>query len=236
MFASCDFLESSSENVDESGKEKIYNGVRKNYLKGKLASTVTYKDSLKNGPAINYYPDGKINMEFNYKNNKKHGPYKWYFEDGKTYMEGTYQEGKKEGVFKTYRPDGTLKSEMPWHQDEPCVGLKEYFSSGKEKPVPIIVTNHRNTIRLNGEYSIDLSLSDKNTYVKFFEGGIGEKNSFREYFPAIKKKQGKVTLTVYVAPGQVLMKTITIVAKIKTQDKNYYILTKKMNISIENRY
>ena len=165
FFCSCDDM-ASSENIKDIKSKKIYNGVRKNYLNGKLASTVTYKDSLKNGIAINYYPSGKVNMEFNYKDNKKDGPHKWYHENGKIYLEGNYTDGKKNGVFKLYRDNGTLKSEMPWSNDNPCVGLIEYTPSGKKIPTPKIIVKQKNTVKLDGKCAFSFSLSDKSKNVK----------------------------------------------------------------------
>lgn len=236
LFTSCDELrkpENSTSKTDQ--KEKVYNGVQKNYLKGKLASTVTYKDSLKNGPATNFYPDGKVNMEFVYKNNQKHGPFKWYYENGKIYQEGNYSKGRKEGIFKTYRKNGTLKSVMPWHNDNPCVGLKEYFESGNEKEVPHIIVNHKNTIKLDNKYVLNIKLSDGSKNVKFYEGKLGEQNSFLDYYPELPGKKGIARIEFYVPPGQLIMQTLTIIGVIKTRDKNYHILTKTVNISIENR-
>jgi len=232
FFSSCDYIAPSAE---KDSPKKTFNGVKKNYLNGKLASTVTYKDSLKNGPAVNYYPDGKVNMEFNYKDNKKNGSYKWYFENGKTYLEGEYLDGKKEGVFKTYRNNGTLKAEMPWHQDNPCVGLKEYFESGNIKAVPKIEIKHKNTIKLNNKYEVEINLSDNSKNVEFYEGYLDDSESFSNYFPELPSKKGKATLTYFILSGELIMKTVTIIAKIKTDDKNYYILKKNVNISAENR-
>ncbi|MDT8412645.1 MAG: hypothetical protein RQ875_09305 [Vicingaceae bacterium] len=216
-------------------KEKIYDGIRKNYLDGKLASTVTYKDSVKNGVAINYYPDGKINMEFNYKDNMKDGPFKWYYENGVLYLEGNYEKNEKEGIFKMYRDNGQLKSEMPWHKGLPCVGLKEYYESGKLKPVPKIIVKHKNTVKLDNKYTLEFSLSDNSKNATFYDGYLGEKNSFANHFVALDGKKGKASLTYFVVPGKFMMKSSTIVAKLKTRDDNYYILTKEINVTAENR-
>ncbi len=230
---SCNFIESSNNSPNNS--EKIYNGIRKNYLKGKLASTVTYKDSLKNGPAINYYPNGKVNMEFNYKNNKKDGEYKWYYENGNVYLEGNYTQGEKNGTFNIYRENGTLKSKMPWYNGNPCVGLKEYSPSGKLKPTPKIIVNQINTIKLNGQCKFDFKFSNKSKTVKFYEENLDENSSFHAYFSPMPGSKGKASLTIKVLKGTYTMRTLSIVASQKTADKNYYIVEKKINISLENR-
>jgi hypothetical protein len=227
-----DFLKTSSE---KDNSKEIYDGVRKSYIKGKLASTVTYKDSLKNGPAVNYYPDGKINMKFNYKDNKKNGPYTWYYKNGKVYLEGNYKNNEKDGVFKMYRENGKLKSEMPWHDGKPCVGLKEYFDSGNLKPVPKIIVKHKNTIKLDNKYVIELKLSDNNNYVDFYDASLGDNESFSDHFMTLPKENGTATITYFLIRGELIMKTITVIAKIKTRDKNIYILKKKINLSIEHR-
>ncbi len=235
LLCSCEYIQPSTESSENDKSKKVYNGIRKNYLDGKIASTVTYKDSLKNGAAINYYPDGKVNMEFNYKDNLKHGAYKWYYENGKLYLEGNYLRGEKDGVFKMYRENGTLKSEMPWSDGNPCIGLKEYTESGKLKPSPIIKVKKINTVKLNGQCEFHFKLSDGSKTAKFYEAKLNEDKSFAPYFPGIKGKNGKAKLIEYVPRGSYVMKTLSIVASLKTRDKNFYIIEKKINVAIENR-
>ena len=222
--------------VNEKGSsKKIYNGVRENFIKGKLASTVTYKDSLKNGPAKNYYPSGKINMVFNYKNNVKNGAYKWYFENGKIYLEGDYKDGEKDGVFKMYRENGKLKSEMPWYRGKPCVGLKEYFASGKLKPTPKLTARQINTIKLDNRLKIELKLSENSKYADFYEGYLGENESFSDIFVELDKKNGKAYRVIFLEKGGFMMKRMTFIATFETKDKNFYILKKYVNVSADNR-
>jgi hypothetical protein len=235
LFYACDDF-NRTEKIKNKASKKVYNGLKKNYIKGKLASTITYKDSLKNGPAVNYYSNGSVNMEFNYKNNKKEGAYKWYFENGKVYLEGNYSSGKKEGIFSLYRDNGTLKSEMPWSKDLPCVGLKEYTPSGKLKPTPTVKVTEVNTAKLNGECRYQLKLSNNSKRVKFYESQLNGNKSFDPFFPEIVGKKGKATLTVYIPRGSYTMKTISVIAYQKATDKNYYIIQKLINVAIENRY
>lgn len=234
LISSCELFDIEDVSFKKEKNLKVYNGVRKNYIKGKLASTVTYKDSLKNGPAINYYPNGKINMKFNYKNNLKDGDYEWFYENGNLYISGQYTEGEKDGLFKTYRKNGTLKAEMPWNSGNPCKGLKEYFESGNLKPAPIIVVKHRNTVKLDGKYVLEMQLSDKSKNASFFEGGI-EGGCLSNYYITISTIKGKGKHEFHIYPGNFLMTTIPIVAKVETRDKNIYVLEKKINIAEDNR-
>lgn len=236
---SCDRLVPNNGKVkkpNSTKKEKIYNGKRKNYLDGKLTSIVTYKDSLKNGEAINYYPDGNVNIIFNYKDNKKHGDFKWFYENGKLYEDGSYKNGKKHGLFKRYTKTGKLSSEMTWFDGLPCKGLKEYDDNGQLKATPKIVVKHKNTIKLDNTYTIEFSLNDNRKNVKFYEGYLGDNNSFSSHFIAIDGSGGKGIIEYYVNPGTYIMKTITIIAEVKTKDNNFYIITKDVNIAAENRF
>jgi hypothetical protein len=235
LFYACDDF-NTPEKKNNKVSKKVYNGIKKNYLKGKLASTISYKDSLKNGPAVNYYANGSVNMEFHYKNNKKEGNYKWYFENGALYLEGNYSSGKKEGIFSLYRDNGTLKSEMPWSKDLPCVGLKEYTPSGKLKSSPTVKVTEVNTAKLNGKCVYHLKLSNNSKNVKFYESKLNENKSFDPFFPQIDGKKGKAALTVYVPKGSYMMKTISIVAYQQATDKNYYVIQKNVNVALENRY
>ncbi len=234
---SCDIVEFTKTNQTTQIKptEEIYDGVKKNYEKGKLVSSVTYKDSLKNGPAFNYYSNGNINMKFYYKNNLKNGPFKWYYENGKIYLEGEYKNDRKNGVFRLYSRNGNLQSEMKWIEDNPCVGLKEYTENGNIIETPKIIVNHINTIKLNQKYKIQLTTSKNTKNIKYYEGYLKDEGVFPDYFSELNSENGTCTITYDIPPGTYLMKTITIIAKIKAKDKNYYILKKDIDIAVENR-
>lgn len=232
---SCDNI---SDNEKKTGKKKkiIYNGVKENYKEGKLVSTITYKDSLKNGPSYNYYPNGNISMEFNYVNNIKHGIYKWFFENGKPYLVGEYKNGEKDGVFKRYNKSGQLIAEMPWKKGYPCKGLIEYNSRGEIKATPKIIVTHKNTLKLNNHYEISFRLSNDKKNVSYYEGPLEEGIYLPDYRAKIPEaKKGKLNINFDLPKGMYIMNSFSIIAKYKTRNGDYYICEEKVDLSIENR-
>ena len=75
----------------------------------KLVSEEHYKDGLLDGESITYYPDKEKPFEIiNYKNGVKYGKWIKYFPNGNMMTETTYKDGKLEGPFVNYDPDGKL--------------------------------------------------------------------------------------------------------------------------------
>jgi hypothetical protein len=216
-------------------KKTVLNGVKEYFKDGKLLSRVTYVNNSKEGLSTSYYDNGAVNMEINYSNNKKNGPYTWYYENGKVYQEGNYVDNEKQGVEKKYHKNGKLQSVAEWVDDEPAKGLKEYYPSGKLKPAPKIVFEEVNTIKLDGKYQLKMYLSNKNKYATFYESELEDGKYIPSYLVPIPSRKGVATLEHYLSPGQFIMRTITISAKMKTRYKNYYVLEQKFNVAVENR-
>ena len=225
-FTSCN---SSKEEPDKPVNEKVANGVNKNYIDGKLASEVTYKDGVKNGKAINYYPDGTINMEFNYKNGKKHGVYKWYHEDGTLYRESFYNEGLTDSTETIYQ-NGKIKSISHWKDDLPGIGLVEYKSNGEERNLPTIQVKKINEIKTKGIYTMELRLSDDSKKVKFFEGELVDGRYLPSYLEAVYVEDGVGKYVLSVPPGAIVEGTFNFVARKKMNSKNILVLQKEIYV------
>jgi len=71
-----------------------------------------YKDGVKDGEWIAYYPGGRIPaVVSHYKNGKLHGSMKQYSRRGKLLSEIDYKNGLKHGSFKIYDKRGKVLSE-----------------------------------------------------------------------------------------------------------------------------
>jgi TonB family protein len=60
-------------------------------------------------PVKTYYPDGKIESSISYKDSIREGEAKFYFEDGTLKEERLYVNGRVAGLVKLYYPNGKLK-------------------------------------------------------------------------------------------------------------------------------
>lgn len=79
------------------------------HLTGEFRAKGTFKDDLRTGEWIFYYPNGNIEQKGKYsKTGKATGEWKWYYESGKLLREEIYKGGKREGLMKEYKEDGSI--------------------------------------------------------------------------------------------------------------------------------
>ncbi len=87
---------------------KLY-GVQEEYKSnGKLQSTITYLNGLRDGEAIMYHDNGKPYRITNYVRNKISGERKKYYKDGALWSKQTYHEGLPSNDLKEYDENGKL--------------------------------------------------------------------------------------------------------------------------------
>jgi len=221
-------------------KEAIVNGVQKStYSDGKVRTEIPYKDSKKHGQAKEYYQSGKVFQAIDYANGHKHGYARRYHEAGGLYQETPYDSGEIHGVQMKYRQDGKVASEMRYNHGNPCVGLKEYTTSGKLKEkYPSIVIKAEDNILKESTYSLIISMSDKVKSVEYFDGRLTDGKCLGDLAKPIccADRYGVLEMHFPVYPGQFLMKELNIIAKVRTTQDNYYLVQRKYNLAVENRF
>ncbi|MCZ8355902.1 MAG: toxin-antitoxin system YwqK family antitoxin [Cyclobacteriaceae bacterium] len=219
-------------------KEKVKDGLFVSHFKnGKVKQEIPMKDGKQNGLAKEYYQHGKLAKEIEYKNGVKDGFVKQYYENGKIAFHQNYKNGKQHGKQERFKEDGNLWSVSYFVEDEPCKGLVEYTSKNEpRKKYPTIVVQPVNNLYKNGTYALNLSMSDKTRAVEFYIGDL-DKNGCIDWTNVeyvLKEKSSSVaTLDFQMPQGTFIMKTINIIAKVKTLQGNYYITERKYNVSVE---
>lgn len=218
-----------------SGKK---NGLVKSYSKdGKLLSEINYKDGVRDGIGKSYYKNGNIQFLIPYAMGKRQGVVKRYYESGKIYQETEFSDDRKTGIQKTYKENGKLRSEARLENGEPCTGLKEYLLDGTvKKKYPAIVSKVVDKVGISGEYYVYLSLSDGSGRVKFYRGELSKTGCLTNRLVPLpfnsKSKQGELKYTIPV--GGFLMEEVNIVAEVSTLAGNSYLITKRLNVAIDN--
>lgn len=222
--------------ADEKPTGKL-NGLHKYYFPdGSLYLEVNYKDSIPHGTFKRYFKNGKLLEQSEYVSGVLHGPSRKYHENGQLSTETPYDSGRVHGIVKKYRKDGTPAYEAPYHHDHPCVGLKEYFLSGK--PVnnyPDIVVRADDKLFQDDLYTLKISLSDGSKVVEFFRGRLTKGSYVGKECQPIHTKDGIGYIYYTVPRGGFAMEKINIIAKVKTDLSNYYITQLTYNLAIENR-
>lgn len=235
---SCDYTVEKKEKTVSSKKTKKKTGVNKVYYEdGTLRAEVNVVDGKRNGLARDFYPNGKPHLEIQYKDGLKHGLTKMYYENGKLYEESGFDTGEKHGIQKKYRQDGKVLAEAKYHFGEPCAGLKEYLKDGSlKKKYPTIEVTPIDNILKSDSYTLRLSMSDKSKNVTFYEGRL-DGNCIGENVEQVHDtpSKGIGQIKYYVPHGMVIMERLTIIAKVKTLQGNYYVTSRPYNVAVENR-
>jgi antitoxin component YwqK of YwqJK toxin-antitoxin module len=204
------------------------------YPDGKLRAEIPMKGGRRNGLAIEYYNDGKKHLEINYADGKHEGLTTRYWENGNLYEQTNYSKGEMHGIRKRYRKDGKLASESRFNSGAPCLGLQEFLQDGSaKKKYPTIVIEPVDMLLKEQRYALRLSMSDKSGNVTFYEGDLdGGCIGYLEEIPKTTKK-GVSELSYYLPEGMFVMKTLNIIARVKTAQGNFFVTQRKYNLAIE---
>ena len=123
---------------DEKGKliaKGNYFGQKKtgewsNFSEGRLVSTETYSDGMKNGISRRYYSTGELLDETTWRNDTQEGPYRAYDRQGNKYMEGMYKNGKINGWYISFYPNGEMETETFYKDNLRHGSSKTYDEEG----------------------------------------------------------------------------------------------------------
>jgi antitoxin component YwqK of YwqJK toxin-antitoxin module len=213
--------------------------VKKTYHQnGALHKEILYEYGLQQGVSKEYYKSGKVFQEVMYENNMREGVARRYFESGVVSQETPYHFDQMHGVQKRYRRSGNLMAEVPYYEGHLCTGLKEYTIDGKLKQrYPIIEVVTVDDIRRNATYTLKLKMSDNSKGVEYFVGELtGAKYIGSEAARVTAVENGVGEIKISLPRGSFVKEEVTIIARVKTSQSNYYITQSKLNLSIENRY
>jgi antitoxin component YwqK of YwqJK toxin-antitoxin module len=87
---------------------------------GKPSEITEYKNGLKNGRWIKYFPDGKISTAGFYVNDTLQGEYTVYDITGKRLIQGSYKNGLQNGPWLTYDSLGRLQKKVLFRNGLPA--------------------------------------------------------------------------------------------------------------------
>jgi antitoxin component YwqK of YwqJK toxin-antitoxin module len=98
------FIASQGKYVDQKkeGGWKFFSSL----INGYLLNREEYKNNIKNGLSLKFYPDSTIAEKINYVNDNKEGEWLQYYPDGKLFLKSYYSGGMLNGKFDTWYNDG----------------------------------------------------------------------------------------------------------------------------------
>jgi hypothetical protein len=204
---------------------------------GMVYSEVSYKGEKPHGPSKLYHPNGNLYLEITYRDGVKHGHSRQYYQSGILYLEAEYVNGVMEGVAKKYHKDGKLKAEMPFKDDFPCAGLKEYILNGDPRPhYPEIIITPENKLLTNNEYLLHVSLSERVQAATFFIGVLDRDCLHDALQDVAADGNDKGTITLTVVPGESINGVINVIARIETLAGNVLVTQQTHRLEIDFSY
>lgn len=204
---------------------------------GMVYSEVSYKGEKPHGSSKIYHPNGKLFMDIMYRDGVKHGLSKQYYQNGILYLEATYVNGVMEGLAKKYHKDGKLKAEMPFRNDFPCVGLKEYILNGDPRPhYPEIIISPENKLLTSNVYLLHVSLSERVQAATFFIGTLNNNCLYDGLQDVTPDGNDRGTIAITVVPGESVKGLINVIARIETIAGNVLVTQQTHRLEIDFSY
>ena len=199
---------------------------------GTIKSEITIKNKKKNGPAKKYYLTGEVHTLVNYVDNVKEGEAIWYYKNGQPYRVTQYVNGKIEGIRKVYYENGKLQAEIPYKNNEPIEGLKEYNVKGVLITYyPKIVFDTQNNLLVNNKFILICKMSSNSKNVTFFQEIIDLNQKKRKI--EVQTKNGIAKIEFHIPSLTKIDKEIIIYAHLKSAMGNPYITKKIYKLKVD---
>jgi antitoxin component YwqK of YwqJK toxin-antitoxin module len=225
----CDSSKKSDKQVQEEfyrngiikSRTEIRNGKRNGLTQqfneiGQLLSSTEFKDDKKDGWFFQYSEkNNKIMIKAHFKEDMQDGQVLQYYQEGMLFRESFYTNTRLNGTMKTYWPNGKLKSENYYKMDTFSIGLKEYDSKGNQLDVPSIIVKEIDQLALLNRVVLQISLSDKNRNVSFYEDELTDGKYLNPNSIRIPVNGGIGNLEFQLSPGKTIMQKVNIIAKVK---------------------
>ena len=207
-----------------------FTGIKQYRSGNNLIKEVTFINGVREGLMRSFYMGGQLYQTFWYEKGLKEDSVRWYYLEGQLFRTTPYKNDTIDGIQKQYYRTGKLKAKIGYSKGMRTKFFQEFTPEGKLLgPYPEITVTIKDDYRKKGSYLINLSLSDKNTAVKFYRG-----NFVNERFDT--------TMCKYIGPGNdksiiILKKTgnpgpdhIDVIAAMTTRFGNKYLEYKKIDL------
>jgi len=101
--------------AEEEYRNNMRNGLAVKYFPDKtIAEKLWYTDNVKNGEWLQYHSNGKLFLKALYINGKLEGSFEVWDTSGKPLYKGQYKNDRRDGIWYTYNPDGTVKNKIKY--------------------------------------------------------------------------------------------------------------------------
>jgi len=212
--------------------------VKTKHENGKPRAEISYKEGKQHGLSKSFDREGKLILELPYAEGKREGLSKKYFAGGKQLYQTTeYKNDKLDGIQTRYRENGKVMSEARYENDYPCLGLKEYLlDNSLKKQYPQIKITPIDRLADRGEYTLEISMSDKVRSVKYYSGKLSPAGCLEDnlFFLLLNETKKTGQLKYHLPPGGFKMEEVNIIAVVETLMGNTYVTQRTYNLAIDN--
>ena len=189
---------------------------------GSIAREVTFKNGVRHGETRTYLK-GALYQTFQYENDVRNGIAKRYYTEGEVYKETPYVNDTIDGIITIYYRNGSVTSKMGYSKGKQTTYLEEFYKNGnKYTDYPKIVTSVTDEYATKGTYRIDISLSQPDQNVIFYQGSLVNNTVDTAALKELKVTDGKAVITLKKTTGSTI-DTVGIVARILTPFRNRYV-------------
>ncbi len=207
------------------------------YENGKVKSEDFYKEDVHDSTSKVYDPDGKLKVECAYLEGRYHNRYAAYYPNGRLRQELHYKNGMYHGEQKHFYPTGQLKTIVYFREGFPGTGTKQYSESGKLlDPGVSISVEEINQLAMKSEYTYRVRLSSPRPDDKVFLGTLLEGKYMHPSMFPLRKVNGYFEHVYKVPRYASYTEAANIIVRTKTASGEDLVLTRKLNVSLNNFY
>ncbi len=217
--------------------DTILHGLYKKFTPdGYLEAVYTYVEGKREGPAVTYYNNGQLRTKLTYRDNKPDGTAKMYYKTGELYRTTDYSQGKITGIRTTYYKNGRVMSKVPYMNNYPGTGIREFDENGRpENDLPSITITPVNKLALEDKYILKIALSRPQRETTFYLGELEEGQYLSSSLWPHKPDGGTYDYVVRLHKGGFMMETITISALFRTDHNSWAVVSRSYNLAIDNK-
>jgi antitoxin component YwqK of YwqJK toxin-antitoxin module len=235
LFAGCNYNKRQKK-VDEANpgttavSDTGFTGIMQYKSKNIIFKEVTFKNGVRDGLMKSFYMGGQLYQTFWYENGLKEDSVRWYYLEGQLFRTTPYKHDTVDGIQKQFYRNGKLKAKIGYSKGMRTMFFQEFTPDGKlVNQYPEITVSIQDSYKNNGTYTINLGLTDKNTKVRFFSGGLIDERFDTTKCKYIKPISEKSTIILMKSnkPGP---DHLDIVASISTLFGNKYLEYKKIDL------
>ncbi len=144
-----------------------------------------------------------------------------YYKNGQVIKHSTYKDGKKHGLSRKFYKNGNLQAEFDCENGNILPGLKEYNMDGSlETDYPEVNFREIDLLASKNRIDLEISCTKERSGIRYFI--LNEEEGGSQSWVYLITERGLASLQYYVKPGNILEKTILLLAEIPTYHGNTF--------------